>query len=52
MTSASAWRDADPEQFAAAILAAAEQLGVLPLAVEKDYWACEALRAITATHPR
>jgi len=44
MTPASAWRDAEPEQFAAAILAAAEQLGVLPLAVEKDYWACEALR--------
>lgn len=51
MTPASAWRDAEPEQFAAAILAAAEQLGVLPLSVEKDYWACEALRAITATHP-
>jgi len=51
MTPASAWRDAEREQFAAAILAAAEQLGVLPLAVEKDYWACEALRAITATHP-
>ena len=45
------WRDAAPEQFAAAILAAAEQLGVLPLAVEKDYWVCEALRAITLSHP-
>ncbi len=45
------WRDAEPEQFAAAILAAAEQLGVLPLAVEKDYWVCEALRAITLSHP-
>ena len=40
------WRDAEPDQFAAAVLTAAE-LGVLPLAVEKDYWACEALRAIT-----
>jgi len=45
------WRDAEPQQFAAAILAAAEQLGVLPLAVEKDYWVCEALRAITLSHP-
>jgi hypothetical protein len=45
------WRDAEPVQFAATILAAAEQLGVQPLAVEKDYWACEALRAITLSHP-
>jgi hypothetical protein len=51
MTSASTWRDAEPEQFAATILVAAEQLGVLPLAVEKDYWVCEALRAITSSHP-
>lgn len=51
MTAASTWRDAEPEQFAAALLAAAEQLGVLPLAVEKDYWVCEALRAITSSHP-
>lgn len=51
MTSASTWRDAEQEQFAAALLAAAEQLGVLPLAVEKDYWVCEALRAITNSHP-
>jgi hypothetical protein len=45
------WRDAEPDQFAATVLAAAEQLGVLPLAVEKDYWACRALRAITIDHP-
>jgi len=45
------WRDAEPEQFAAAITTAAEQLDVLPLAVEKDYWACQALRAITLNHP-
>lgn len=45
------WRDGEPDQFAAAVLAAAEQLGVLPLAVEKDYWACEALRAIALSHP-
>lgn len=44
------WRDAEPDQFAAAVLAVAEQLDVLPLAVEKDYWACEALRAITLAH--
>jgi predicted nucleotidyltransferase component of viral defense system len=29
-----------------------ERLGVQPLAVEKDYWVCEALRAIVTTHPR
>lgn len=51
MISSRAWRDAEPEQFEAAILVAAEQLDVLPLAVEKDYWVCEALRAIVATHP-
>lgn len=45
------WRDSEPDQFDAAVLTAAEQLGVLPLAVEKDYWACEALRAMTITHP-
>jgi hypothetical protein len=45
------WRDAEPDQFAAAILSAAEQLGVLPLAIEKDYWVCGALRAITMAHP-
>jgi hypothetical protein len=55
MTTASAdnrsWRDAEPDQFAAAILSAAEQLGVLPLAIEKDYWVCAALRAINVAHP-
>lgn len=51
MSAIARWRDAEPDQFAAAVLAAAEQLGVLPLAVEKDYWACEALRAITLHHP-
>ncbi len=44
------WRDDDPEVFAATIVAAAEQLGVQPLAVEKDYWVCEVLRAIVAAH--
>ena len=51
MTEVRRWRDAEPDQFSAAVLAAAEQLGVLPLAVEKDFWACEALRAITVAHP-
>lgn len=45
------WRETEPGQFEAAILTAAEQLGVLPLAVEKDYWACAALRAITSAYP-
>lgn len=34
-----------------AILAAVEGLGVQPLAVEKDYWVCEALRSIVAAQP-
>lgn len=46
-----AWRDAEPEQFAAAVLAAAERLGVLPLAVEKDYSVCRVLGAITRGFP-
>jgi hypothetical protein len=45
------WRDTEPDQFAAATVSAAEHLGVLPLAIEKDYWACAALRAITLAHP-
>ncbi|MDO3203827.1 nucleotidyl transferase AbiEii/AbiGii toxin family protein [Mycobacteroides abscessus] len=44
------WREDDPEIFTATIVAAAEQLGVQPLAVEKDYWICEVLRAIVAAH--
>lgn len=51
MTDSSLWRNDDAEVFHGTILAAASRLGVLPLAVEKDYWVCEALRAITATHP-
>ena len=45
------WRKAEPDTFRNTILIAAEQLGVQPLAVEKDYWVCEALRAIAAAHP-
>lgn len=48
---AALWRESEPEQFTNTVLVAAEQLGVLALAVEKDYWACEALRAITVAHP-
>jgi hypothetical protein len=44
------WRVDDPGIFAATIVAAAEQLGVQPLAVEKDYWICEVLRAIVTAH--
>jgi hypothetical protein len=46
----SVWRDDDPEVFKATIAAAAEQLGVQPIAVEKDYWVCEVLRAIVGAH--
>lgn len=45
------WRDTEPETFAATILTAADSLGVQPLAVEKDYWVCEALRGIVEKHP-
>lgn len=44
------WREEDPEIFSATIAAAAERLGVQPLAVEKDYWICEVLRTIVASH--
>jgi hypothetical protein len=42
------WRDANQSIFAETVAAAAEQIGVQPLAVEKDYWVCQALRAIEA----
>ncbi|MBY0440818.1 MAG: nucleotidyl transferase AbiEii/AbiGii toxin family protein [Mycobacteriaceae bacterium] len=45
------WRDKDPEVFIATVSVAAERIGVPPLAVEKDYWVCEALRAIVSAHP-
>jgi hypothetical protein len=44
------WRNDDPEVFTATIAAAAEKLRVPPIAVEKDYWVCEVLRAIVRTH--
>lgn len=51
MNSQQPWRDTEPEAFNDAVTTAARQLGVLPLAVEKDYWACEALRAIIVAYP-
>lgn len=51
MTTPVLWREDDPEVFRGTILAAAGRLGVQPLAVEKDYWVCEALWAITTKHP-
>lgn len=45
------WRDLDSGQFNATITTAAERLNVQPLAVEKDYWVCQALRAITIAYP-
>lgn len=50
-TSSRLWREENAAEFQATILAAAEQLDVQPLAVEKDYWVCETLRAIEANHP-
>jgi hypothetical protein len=44
------WRDENPEIFTATIAVAAERIGVQPLAVEKDYWICEVLRAIVSAH--
>ena len=45
------WRTANPDAFSGTIDIAAEQLGIQPLAVEKDYWVCEALRAMVAVEP-
>jgi predicted nucleotidyltransferase component of viral defense system len=45
------WRESNPKTFEATIGAAGERLKIQPLAVEKDYWACEVLRAIVQSHP-
>lgn len=45
------WRREDPEVFGATVLTAAEQLDVQPLAVQKDYWVCQALRAVITAFP-
>lgn len=45
------WRVENEAIFRDTINAAAEQLALQPLAVEKDYWVCEALRAIETHAP-
>ena len=45
------WREQNRSIFAQTVAAAAERLDVQELAVEKDYWVCEALRAIDARAP-
>jgi hypothetical protein len=45
------WREEFSSIFEDTILTAAEQLKISPLAVEKDYWVCEALRAICEAAP-
>jgi hypothetical protein len=47
----SAWRTENATIFTQTIAAAAEQLGIPQLAVEKDYWVCEALRAVERHAP-
>ena len=44
-------RPAAPEVFDNTVVLVADRLGIQPLAVEKDYWVCEALRAIVAVNP-
>ena len=46
------WRVTNPKIFASTILAAADQLRVQPIAVEKDYWVCEALRVLEEHYPQ
>ena len=43
---APSWREVNAGIFAQTVAAAAERLGILELAVDKDYWVCQALRAI------
>ncbi len=45
------WREANARIFQPTVVRAAQNLGIPALAVEKDYWVCEALRAIEAAHP-
>jgi hypothetical protein len=45
------WRHEDPGVFHDTMRAAAGQLDVQPLAVEKDYWVCQALRAVATAFP-
>ena len=45
------WREANASIFQPTVARAAQNLGIPALAVEKDYWACQALRAMEAAHP-
>lgn len=45
------WRDTNRRIFRPTVERAAQDLGISALAVEKDYWVCEALRAIEAARP-
>lgn len=45
------WRAEDPDLFSATVAAAADALDVQALAVEKDYWVCQALNAIVTGFP-
>lgn len=45
------WLGQNDRIFAQTIQTVAEQLGIFPLAVEKDYWVCQALRAIESHSP-
>jgi hypothetical protein len=49
--SAVVWREENRDIFAQTTAAAAEQLSIPQLAVEKDYWVCQALRAIEEHAP-
>lgn len=49
--SAVVWREENRGIFAQTTAAAAEQLSIPELAVEKDYWVCQALRAIEEHAP-
>lgn len=45
------WREENEAIFSQTIAAAAERLNISELAVAKDYWVCEALRAVIAHAP-
>lgn len=45
------WRADNADAFQQTIATAARQMGLWPIAVEKDYWVCQALRGIESTHP-
>ncbi len=50
--SAGNWRRNDERAFNATVVLAAANLDISALAVEKDYWVCEALRAIETAFPQ